>query len=144
MASMESRSYVVILFFVGSVSTCHAQFAMQREAQFGTVLFPTDRILPNERHVAAQGLSRETNMPFSSDDLHLVRDEVVWITLTGGKKHHISVFSASTPSQVIVSDLHTAAKIEKSIDTVATQLADRYVVRAFVSISGRYHAYSDW
>jgi hypothetical protein len=78
----------------------------------------------------------ETGLPFSSDDLQLVRDEVVSITVSNGTKKHISVFAASPPSNFIASHLRTATKIEATIDTVATQLADSCVVLSTITIGG--------
>jgi hypothetical protein len=92
---------MVILVHVGSASASNIQFAMQREAQFGKVWFPASGNLPNERHAAkaARVLFRETGAPCSSDDLQLVRGEVVSITPSDSSKRHVSVLSASAPSQ---------------------------------------------
>jgi hypothetical protein len=49
---------------------------------------------------------RETCLPFSSDNLQLERNDVVPITLTGGKKHHVSIFSSSAPSHFIASHIY--------------------------------------
>jgi hypothetical protein len=75
-------------------------------------------------------------LPFLSDDLQLLRDEVISITVSDGTKKHISVFAATPPSNFIASHLRTAAKIEATIDTVATQLADNCVVLSTITISG--------
>jgi hypothetical protein len=83
MASLKLGNYVVILVLVGSASAGDVQFVMQCDAKSGEVWFLTCRILPNETHVvaAARVLLRETGLQFSRDDLQLVRDEVVSITL---------------------------------------------------------------
>jgi hypothetical protein len=66
---------------------------MQSEAQSCKVWFLDGGMLPNETHVAgaARVLFRETGLPFSSDDLLLVRDEVLSITLADVKKQHVRV-----------------------------------------------------
>jgi hypothetical protein len=91
------------------------------------VWFPAGGILPNEIHLVAttRVFLRETSLLFSSDDLQLVRDEIVPIALSDGTKHHVSVFaSLAPPSNDIAPHLCTAPKIEAAIDIVATQLAD--------------------
>jgi hypothetical protein len=73
---------------IASASARIIQFVPQREAQSGKVWFPASGILPNETisAAAAQVLLRETGLTFSSDDVQLVRDEVVSITLADGEK----------------------------------------------------------
>jgi hypothetical protein len=84
----------------------------------------------------------EAGLPFSSDELQLVRDEVVVsMVLSNGKKENVLVSSASVssayvPSSFISSHLRTVAKIEEAIDTVTAQVADRYVVPSIVTASG--------
>jgi hypothetical protein len=46
---------------------------------------------------------------------------------------------ASTPSHFIAFHLRSIAKIEANIDTLATQLADGYVVNAFVMVIRKSH-----
>jgi hypothetical protein len=84
-------------------------------------------------------LLRETGMSLSSDDLRLVRDEVVYSDmLSDERKKHVSVFSAFAPSHFSASHSRTVAKSEASIDTVATHLlADIYVVYAYVTVRGQ-------
>jgi hypothetical protein len=78
-------------------------------------------------------------MPYSSYGLHSVRDEVVSITHTKGKTHHVSVFSASDESHSIASQrFRTVAKIKIAIDNVATKLVDNYVVHRHVTVMGQY------
>jgi hypothetical protein len=74
------------------------QFVLRREAQSGKVWFRARGILPNktlattvERVLLLESRNRLT---IFSDDLHLVRSEVVPIRLTDGKKQQVSVFSA--------------------------------------------------
>jgi hypothetical protein len=130
----------VILVSVGSASTSEAQCVLQREAQSGKMWFYFGGISPNETHVVAVVvvLLREIGLPFSSDDLQLVRDKIASVTLSDGKKQNVSVFSASTPPHFIVTHFRNASKIEASIDNVPTQLAKGYVDYAFFTISRQY------
>jgi hypothetical protein len=88
MASLGPDNYVVILVSVGSALGGDIQFDLQRQARSGKVWFPVRGKLPNETHVAAECrvLLPITGLSFSSDDLQLVRDEVVSITLSDGTK----------------------------------------------------------
>jgi hypothetical protein len=72
--------------------------------------------MADETHasVASRVMLRETGSPFSSDDLQLVRNDVVWIRLSDGTKEHVSVFAASAPYSFITSHLPTVHKIETS------------------------------
>jgi hypothetical protein len=81
-------------------------------------------------------LLRETCLPILSDDLQLVLDEIVSITLSGGTKRYISAFCGASSLKLHCFHLRTAAKIEAAIDHVATRLADLYVVLTIVTIGG--------
>jgi hypothetical protein len=81
---------------------------------------------PNEPPVATafRVVLRKTGLSFSNDVPQLVRDEVVSIALSDGTKQHVSVCAPSAPSNFITSQMHTATKVEATIDVVATQLGD--------------------
>jgi hypothetical protein len=100
-------------------------------------MFSDCEILFNETHVAsvARVVLLKIGMPFSSDDLELVRDQIVSITLSNGEKRHVSAFSSvSSPSIFIASRSRTVANIEAVSNYLATQLADSYAVLAYVTI----------
>jgi hypothetical protein len=84
MASLGQSKNKVILAHVGSAWACDVQFILQREAQSGKVWLPARGVFLEETHVVttARVLLHEAALPLSSDDLKLVRDEVLSITLS--------------------------------------------------------------
>jgi hypothetical protein len=99
MASLGHDNYVVIWVHADSASKSDVQFVMQREAQYVKVCFVG--ILPNnEKHVVGPSrvlLLRETGLSSSSNDLQLVRHEVVTNYDYVGGWQHVLVFLSSAP-----------------------------------------------
>jgi hypothetical protein len=100
---------VAILGSVGSASGGDIQVVLQREFQSGDMWFSVGELIPNVRHIGgvSRVLLRDIGLPFWSEDLQLVRDEVVSITRSDGTKHHVSNFAASAPSSFSTSHLRT-------------------------------------
>jgi hypothetical protein len=119
-------------------ATCNASCKVKLNP--AKMRLPAGGISPSETHVvaAARVLLREIGVVFSSDDLQLVRDEGVSITLSDGKKQRVLVFSASSPSHFLASNLRTAAKIEAGAVEKAVPNALRCIFIGYCDESAGY------
>jgi hypothetical protein len=120
---------------IGSASTCDVQFVMQREAQSaGKVLWlPAGEILPNETHVASPTpvLLHETGLLFSSDNLQLVRDEEVLVTLADGKSN---TYRFSRRMLLRTSLLHIYVLLLRSRPQLTWWQPNRQIVTSFMQM----------
>jgi hypothetical protein len=60
-------------------------------------------------------MQRESGLPLSNYDLHLVLNEAVQITLPDNTKYHVSIFASSGPYGFMASHLCTQANIEAAL-----------------------------
>jgi 8-oxo-dGTP pyrophosphatase MutT (NUDIX family) len=98
MASLGPGHYVVMVIHVGGTKLSDVKVELQREPRSGKTWFPASSILPIEEpvDVAVRELHEETGLVLTPDDLTLMSDAHVRVTLPQGRQL-VYVYSASIP-----------------------------------------------
>jgi 8-oxo-dGTP pyrophosphatase MutT (NUDIX family) len=110
MASLGPGHYVVLVIHVGGTKLLDLKLVLQREPRSGKTWFPAGSILPNEEHVdvVVRELHEETGLIMTPDDLTLLSDALVLVTLPQGRQL-VYVYSASIPVLFATNNLRTHA-----------------------------------
>jgi 8-oxo-dGTP pyrophosphatase MutT (NUDIX family) len=107
---------VVLVIRVGGTKPSDLKLVLQREPRSGKTWFPAGSVLPNEEHVDAvvRELHEETGLVLTPDDLTVLSDEPVRVTLPQGR-HLVYVYSASIPVLFATNNLRTPAQVEQAV-----------------------------
>jgi 8-oxo-dGTP pyrophosphatase MutT (NUDIX family) len=114
------------------------KLVLQREPRSGETWFPGGSILSNEEPVdaAVRELHEETGLVLTPDDLTLLSDALVRVTLPEGLQL-VYVYSASIPVMFATNNLRTPAQVEQAVTPQSTINPDgTYVVPETINIDG--------
>jgi 8-oxo-dGTP pyrophosphatase MutT (NUDIX family) len=115
------------------------KLVLPREPRSGKTLLLAGSILPYEEHVdvAVLELLEETGLTLTSDDLTLLNNNLVRLSLHEGKHQLVYVFSASFPVPFVAFNIRTHAKLVQDVTTQSTIKHDgTYIVPATIDIDG--------
>jgi 8-oxo-dGTP pyrophosphatase MutT (NUDIX family) len=117
MASVRRGKYVMVVLSVGGSNASGIKLVLQREPRTGKSLFLAGSILPNEEHVdvAVRELFEETGHPLTSDDLTMLRNKPVRVSLPEGEHHLVYAFSTYVPVPYVTANLPTPPKVSQVV-----------------------------
>jgi ADP-ribose pyrophosphatase YjhB (NUDIX family) len=128
----------VLVTHVGGTKLPDVKLVLQREPRSGKTWFPAGSILPNEEPVDAtvRELHEETGLVLTPDDLTLLSDAPVRVTLPQGRQL-VYVYSATIPVLFATNNLRTPAQVEQAVIAQSTVNPDgTYVVPETINIDG--------
>jgi ADP-ribose pyrophosphatase YjhB (NUDIX family) len=138
MASLGPGHYVVLVIHVGGTKPSDLKLVLQREPRSGKAWFPSGSVLPNEEPVdaAVRELHEETGLILTPDDLTLLSDAPVVVTLPQGRLL-VYVYSATIPVLFATNNLRTPAQVEQAVIAQSRVNPDgTYVVPETINIDG--------
>jgi ADP-ribose pyrophosphatase YjhB (NUDIX family) len=138
MVSLGPGHYVVLVIQVGGTKSLDSKLIFQREPRSGKTWFPVGSILPNEEYVDAvvRELHEETGLILTPDDLTLLSDEHVIVTLPRGRQL-VYVYSATIHVMFAANNLRTPAQVEQAVLAQSTVNPDgTYVVPETINTDG--------
>jgi 8-oxo-dGTP pyrophosphatase MutT (NUDIX family) len=138
MASLGPGHYVVLVIHIGGTKLSDVKLVLQREPRSGKTWFPACSILPNDEHVdaAVRELHEETGLILTPDDLTLLSDASLLVTLPQGRQL-VYVYSASIHVMFATNNLRTPAQVEQDVTAQSTVNPDgTYVVPETINIDG--------
>jgi 8-oxo-dGTP pyrophosphatase MutT (NUDIX family) len=138
MACVGPGNYVVVVLHVGGCKASDTKLVLKREPRTCKTWFLAGSILPNEEHVVAvRELLEETCLTLTPDNLTLLSNNQVPLSLLEGRHHHVYVFSAYVPLPFVATILRTHAKVEQAAIVQSTINPDgTYVVLESTYIDG--------
>jgi 8-oxo-dGTP pyrophosphatase MutT (NUDIX family) len=140
MTSTGLGHYVVVVLRVGESKASDINLVLQRGPRTaGKTQFPTCSILPNEEHVDVdvRELLEEAGLTLTLDDLTLLSDAPVRVSLPEGQRQLVYVFSAFVTVPYVTTNLRTPPKLEQVVTPQATTNSDgSYVVPATIDFDG--------
>jgi 8-oxo-dGTP pyrophosphatase MutT (NUDIX family) len=106
----------VLVIHVGGTKSSDLKLVLQREPRSGKTWFPAGSILHDEEHVDAlvRELHEETGLVLTPDDLTLLSDAPVLVTLPQGRQL-VYVYSASIHVRFATNNLRTPAQVEQAV-----------------------------
>jgi 8-oxo-dGTP pyrophosphatase MutT (NUDIX family) len=138
MAYVGPGHYVVLVIHVGGTKSLDLKLVLQREPRSGKTWFPAGSILPNEELVdaAVRELHEDTGLILTPDDLTLLSDAPVLVTLPQGQQL-VYVYSALISVLFATNNLRTPASVEQAVLAQSTVNPDgTYVVPETINIDG--------
>jgi 8-oxo-dGTP pyrophosphatase MutT (NUDIX family) len=139
MAFVGPCKYVVVVLNVGGSKASDKKIVLQREPRSGNTWISAGSILPNEDHVdvAARELREETGLTLTCDDLTLLSNNPVRVSLPESEYQLVYVFSAYVPVPFVTAYVRTHAKLVQDVTAPSTtDLDGTYVVPATIDNDG--------
>jgi 8-oxo-dGTP pyrophosphatase MutT (NUDIX family) len=139
MAFIGPDNYVVVVVTVGGSKALDIKLVLQREPRIGETWFHAGSISHYEEHVDAvvRELREETGLTLTSDDLTLLSNNPVRVSLHEGQHWLVYVFSAYVPVPFVPTNIRTPTKLVQVVTTQsAIKLYGTYVVLATIDIDG--------
>jgi hypothetical protein len=140
MASLGHSNYVVILLTIGGSKAYDIKLVLEREPRIGETWLLIGPILPNEEpiDVVVHELHEETSLTLTLDDLTLLSNNPVRVSLPEAKYQIVYVFSLSAPVPFISANIRSHAKLMQDVTTTQWTINPygNYIVQATIDIDG--------
>jgi 8-oxo-dGTP pyrophosphatase MutT (NUDIX family) len=109
MASLGPRNCALVEVLVGGSKASGIKLVLQREPRTGNTRYPTGSILPSEEHVdaAVRELFEGTYLTLTVDDLAMLSNKPIRVSLLEWNYHLVYVFSAYVPVPNVTANLRT-------------------------------------
>jgi 8-oxo-dGTP pyrophosphatase MutT (NUDIX family) len=129
MESFGPGNYMVVVLHVGGSKAFDINLVSVREPRTGRTWFHASSILCNEEHVdaAVRELFEETCLTSIVDNLTMLSNNPVRMSLPEGKHHLAYVVSAFVPVPYVTSNLRAPSKVSQVV--VAQSTISRWYLR---------------